>query len=129
MKRIILILAAICFVIPAGAFAYSISDPKCTQDEAWQSVVDNAYQIAEEYAEANNPRSTFLTSIEDYKFIKQSGGSFDGKYLLIITTVHGKDYSTAILLPLFDVNKPSYDLNVETPLWRLVRADLNGKNY
>lgn len=129
MKKILLILAIICLVVPAGVFAYNIGEPLCTQDESWQAVVDNAYQIAEEYAEANNPRSTFMTSLEDYTFVKQVGGSFEGKYLLTITTEHGKDYSVAVLLPLFDVNKPSYNLSVDKPLWRVIRAELNGKAY
>lgn len=50
MKRVIFILAALLFIVPAGVFAASIGDPMRTLDEAWQSVVDNAYRIAEEYA-------------------------------------------------------------------------------
>lgn len=129
MKRILFILAAICLIVPAGAFAYTMEKPMCTQDDAWQAVVDNAYEIAEEYADANNPRSTFMTSIENFTFVKETGGSYAGKYLLTITTEHGKDYSVAVLLPLFDVDQPSYNLDVDKPLWKIIRAELNGKAY
>ncbi len=131
MKRLAFILAAIILLAQTSVFAYSDIGPMCTQDDSWKSVVDNAYQVAEQYAVAHNPRSTFETSIEDYQFIKQEAGQFKGKYLLMITTVHGKDVNSAVLYPLFDVDQPSYNLNIGSgkPLWRLLRAELNGKSY
>ena len=129
MKRLILILSIIMLAIPVGVYAEPIGAPQCTRDEAWESVLDNAYQIAEQYAEAHNPRSTFLTSVKDYHFTKQINGNFKGKYLLTITTAHGKDYSMAVLLPLFDVNQPAEFLDVEKPLWQVLRAEFNGTGY
>ena len=107
----------------------TLEGPQCTQDDAWSAVVDNAYQIAEDYAEAKNPQSTFMTSVKDYTFIKQLGGEYKGKYLLTITTVHGNDYNVAVLLPLFDVNQRSAYLDTEKPLWKLIGTMLNGKTY
>ena len=131
MKKLTILFAIMLLVLPVSVFAEieTLGPPQCTQDEAWESVLDNAYQIAENYAIANNPRSTFMTSVKDYHFTKQVSGDFQGKYLLEITTAHGKDYSVAVLEPLFDVNQPSELLNIEKPLWRLLSAELNGKSY
>lgn len=129
MKQITLILAIIFFTMPIGVSAYSIDGPRCTQDDSWELVVNNAFKIAEEYALSQNPRSTFITALKDYRFIKQVRGDFEGKYLLMITNEHGSDVSTAILLPLFDVNKPSRDLDVNKPLWKIIDAKFNGDSY
>jgi len=129
MKRIALFLTIIAVVLPAGVFAATLGGPLCTQDAAWESVLDNAYRLAEEYAIDNNPRSTFITSMKDYSFVKQIEGTYKGEYLLEITTAHGKDYSVAVLRPLFDVDQTSAYLDTDKPLWEVVSATFNGKSY
>ena len=66
---------------------------------------------------------------KNYSFVKQYAGEFEGKYLLMITNKHGRDTSFAVLLPLFDVNKPSKELDDNKPLWKVVSAKLNGRLY
>ena len=129
MKQILLILAIILFAVSSGVSAYSADGPKCTQDDMWEFVVNNAYRIADEYATSRNPRSTFMSTKKNYSFVKQYGGEFEGKYLLMITNEHGRDTSFAVLLPLFDVNKPSEGLDDNKPLWKVVSAKLNGRPY
>jgi len=91
--------------------------------------VNNAYRLADEYAVSRNPRSTFISMKKIYRFVKQFGGEYKGKYLLLITNKHGGNTSFAVLLPLFDVNKPSDDLDDNKPLWKVVSAKLNGRPY
>lgn len=107
----------------------SADGTKCTQDGMWEFVINNAYRIAEDYATSRNPLSTFISIKKNYNFAKQYGGEFEGKYLLIITNEHGRDTSFAVLLPLFDVNKPSEGLDANKPLWKLISAKLNGQQY
>ena len=129
MKQIFLALTIILFVVSSSVTAYPADGPKCTQDDMWKFVVNNAYRIADEYATSRNPRSTFISTKKNYSFVKQFGGEFEGKYLLIITNKHGRDTSFAVLLPLFDVNKPSKGLDDNKPLWEVVSAKLNGRPY
>ena len=109
--------------------AYSANGPKCTQDDMWQYVVNNAYRVADKYATSHNPSSTFVSFKNNYKFVKQYAGKHEGKYLLMLTNKHGSNTSFAVLLPLFDTNKPSTGLNDEKPLWKIVSAKLNGRPY
>jgi hypothetical protein len=125
MKHIFLLSILILFTASVAFPADSLNGPRCTQDEAWKSVVDNAYNVADQYAIAHNSRATFQTAIEDYNFVKQFEGPYKGKYLLMINVENGKDVCVATLYPLFDVNAPAYDLNTEKPLWQVVRATLN----
>jgi len=104
-------------------------EPKCTQDEMWEFVVNNAYRVAEQYATDKNSGSTFVSVKKNYRLNKQYGGDHEGKYLLMITNMHGRDTSFTVLLPLFDVNKPSKGLNYEDPLWKVVNAKINGVPY
>ncbi|MDM8565968.1 hypothetical protein QUF74_09990 [Candidatus Halobeggiatoa sp. HSG11] len=103
--------------------------PKCTQDEMWEYMVNNAYRVADKYATNHNPRSTFFALKKEYSFKKQLGGNYKGKYLLFITNRHGSDTSFATLLPLFDVNKSTKELDDEKSLWKVVIAKLNGVQY
>ena len=130
MKRIFILLPIV--IVFTASIAISndfIGGPLCTQDETWKSVVDNAYNVAEEYAVVHNPRATYESAIEDYNFVKQQEGTYKGGYLLIINTVHGDDYCVAYLHPLFDVEKPAFELNTEKPLWEVVRASMNGNPF
>lgn len=130
MKRIFFLLPIVIMFTASIAFsADSLNGPRCTQDEEWKSVVDNAYNVAETYAIAHNPHATFATAVEDYNFVKQLNGTYKGKYLLMISVEHGKDFCVALLRPLFDVEKPAYDLNTEKPLWEVVRATLNDVSF
>ena len=105
--------------------------PKCTQDNMWKYVVNNAYRTADEYAMSRNPNSTFVSTKNNYSFIKQIGGEFEGNFLLIIINKHGGNTSFAVLLPLFDVNMPSEGLGLDDnqPLWKVVNAKFNGRPY
>ena len=130
MKRIFSLLPIVILFTASIAFsAESLNGPRCTQDEAWKSVVDNAYDVAEAYAIAHNPRATFESAIENYNFIKQINGTYKGDYLLMINAEHGKDFCVALLHPLFDVKTPAYDLDTEKPLWEVVRATLNDRPF
>jgi hypothetical protein len=130
MKKTILISSIILMTMAMAVAAYSTANgPKCTQSEMWKYVVNNAYRIADEYATSRNPRSTFISTKKNYSFVKQLGGEYKGKYLLLITNEHGRDTSFAVLLPLFDVHKPSDDLDDNKPLWKVVSAKLNGEPY
>lgn len=129
MKPILSKLTVILFIMLSSVTVYSADGPKCTQDDMWEFVVNNAYRIADDYATSRNPRSTFISTKKDYSFVKQVGGEFQGKYLLLITNKHGKDTSFAVLLPLFDANKPSEGLDDNKPLWKVVSAKLNGQPY
>ena len=126
MKRLFYLLPIVIVFTASIAFSADyLGGPLCTQDEVWKSVVDNAYKVAEEYAITHNPRATFESAIENPKFIKQESGTYKGGYLLIINTVHGDDFCVAYLHPLFDVDKPAFELNTDKPLWEVVRATLN----
>ena len=103
--------------------------PKCTQDDMWKFVINNAYRIADEYAISRNPSSTFISKKKDYHFVKQYGGEYEGNYLLMITNKHGGNTSFAVLLPLFDINMPSENLDDNKPLWKVVSTKLNGRSY
>ena len=120
---VILLTASIAF---AADYQDSLNGPLCTQDDAWKSVVDNAYNVADQYAIAHNSNASFESAVEgNYKFIKQLDGTFKGQYLLIINVENGKDFCVAILRPLFNVETPAFELNTEKPLWEVVRATLN----
>lgn len=95
----------------------------------WEFVVNNAYRVADDYATERNTNSVFASSIKEFSFFKQVEGEFKGKYLLMITVKHGNSTSFAVLLPLFDPNKSSANLDDNKPLWRVVSAKLNGKVY
>ena len=129
MKQFFLTVAIIFFAVSSSVSVYSADGPKCSQDDMWKFVVNNAYRIADEYATSRNPSSTFISTKKNYSFVKQYGGEFEGKYLLMITNEHGRDTSFAVLLPLFDVNKPSEGLDDNKPLWKIVSAKLNGRPY
>lgn len=129
MKQFFLTVAIILFAVSSSVYVYSADGPKCTQDDMWKFVVNNAYRIADEYATSRNPSSTFISTKKNYSFVKQYGGEFEGKYLLMITNEHGRDTSFAVLLPLFDVNKSSEGLDDNKPLWKIVSAKLNGRPY
>jgi len=103
--------------------------PKCTQDDMWEYAINNAYRVADEYATNHNPSSTFFALKKEYSFEKQLKGKYKGKYLLLITNEHGNHISFATLLPLFDVNKSTNKLDDEKPLWKVVSAKLNGRQY
>lgn len=127
MRKVILIMLLLSITLTVNA--YSEDGPKCTQGEKWQYVINNAYRIADDYATYRNPRSDFFSLIKDYSFVKQVGGEYKGNYLLLIRNEHEEDISFAVLLPLFDVDKPSDDLDDTKPLWKVVSAKLNGIPY
>ena len=129
MARISIALALLLFIVSITVPSSSANGPKCTQDDMWEYVINNAYRIADDYAVSRNPRSTFISMKKDYQFIKQYGGEYEGNYLLMITNKHGRDISFAVLLPLFDVNKSSKGLDDNKPLWKVVTAKLNGRPY
>ena len=109
----------------------SKSGPLCTHDEMWIYVVNNAYRTADEYATSKNPNSTFISikNKQEYTFVKQYGGEYKDGYLMIITNKQYNGISLAVLSPLFDVNKPSKELDDTKPLWRVVTAKFNGTEY
>ena len=103
--------------------------PKCTQDDMWKYAINNAYRVADKYATNHNPSSTFVPLKKEYSFEKQLKGEYKNKYLLLITSEHGDNISFATLSPLFDVNKSTKKLDDEKPLWKVVNAKLNGRQY
>ncbi len=129
MKRFHLFFVSSILVFYFGLSILSASAPVCTQDDMWVYVVNNAYRVAEEYATNHNPSSTFVSASKDFSFLKQLAGEHKGKYLLMITVKHGKNTSFAVLMPLFEPNKPSTNLDDNKPLWKVVTAKLNGISY
>lgn len=120
------------FILLTFATASSViadDNPMCTRDETWKYVINNAYRVADKYASDRNPQSIFISSKQDYSFVKQYGGDFEGSYLLMLTNKHGNNISFAVLYPLFDVNKPSTGLNDEKPLWKIINAKFNGIGF
>jgi len=109
--------------------AYSSNEPVCTQDSKWKFVVNNAYRVADDYAMEYLPSSTFISANEHYNFVKQMDGEYKGQYLLLIINEHGQNTSFAALLPLFDVDQPSQNLDDNFPLWKVVLAKFNGHEY
>ncbi len=109
--------------------SFASAAPLCTQGDMWEFVINNAYRIAEEYSADHNPGSTFASASKTFSFLKQVAGDYEGKYLLLITNKHGNDTSFAVLLPLFDPDKSSTNLDDSKPLWKVVSAKLNGRPY
>lgn len=112
-----------------GPHAFAATGPQCTLGDMWEFVINNAYRIAEAYAMDHNPSSTFASISNDFSFVKQLAGNHKGKYLLMITAKHGNDTSFAVLLPLFDPDQPSTNLDDNKPLWKVISAKLNGRSY
>jgi hypothetical protein len=128
MKRLFLFIG-IMILLSGISNVFSFGPPLCTKDDMWEFVVNNAYRIADEYATDNNPQSTFVSVKNDFSFVKQYGGEYKGNYLLMIRNEHGNHISFAVLLPLFDVNKPSKNLDDNKPLWKVISAKLDGRPF
>lgn len=129
MKKIQMLLAISFLVFYSILPTLSAPSPVCTQGDMWEFVINNAYRIAEEYSADHNPSSTFASASKNFSFLKQVAGDYEGKYLLLITNKHGNDTSFAVLLPLFDPDKPSTNLDDSKPLWKVISAKLNGRPY
>ena len=102
--------------------------PESMRSEQWPYVVNNAIRAADDYAVDRNPNATFVGPNVETNFIRQRGGEFEGRYLLMVRNSHGGNTSFVMLLPLFDENAPSDDLDDDGQLWRVVEAKFNGRD-
>lgn len=119
---------AISLIFAVFMTAMAADEPECTKGESWKYVVSNATRTADKYATEHNPQAVFMGA-EDIEFLKQAGGDHKGRYLLKIVNQHDGKTSFAMLLPLFDENKPSDDLDDEGDLWKVVKAKFNGVEF
>jgi hypothetical protein len=103
--------------------------PESTKSPMWQYVVNNAQRTLDEYAISRNPDAVFFGRDANVEFIKQYGGEFEGRHLLKILNEHGGNTSFAMLLPLFDENSSSEQLDDESILWEVVVAKYNGIKF
>lgn len=127
-----MIFKSVLFLVAMVASVFSVADDngaEATKGEMWVFVVNNAKRTAEAYAVDKNPKSTFNGLNPEVEFIKQYGGEYKGRYLLKIVNKHGSDISFAVLLPLFDENQTSDNLDDESNLWKVVSAKHNGALY
>lgn len=120
-----LVIPLLLFFLITAAFADS---PECTKGESWGYIVSNAKRIADKYATEHNPKAIFAGDAE-IDFLKQLGGEYKDRYLLKIVNQHSGNTSFAMLLPLFDEDKPSDDLDDEGELWQVVKAKFNGTEF
>ena len=109
------------------------NNPLAAQGNNWEYVVTNGLLVADDYATKNNPSAVFSLKNPDVSLIKQYGGKYEGEYLLTIVNDNDGDTSYAQLLPLFDINESSDsledELNNDTPLWEVIIAKHNGKEF
>jgi hypothetical protein len=113
-----------------SAEASTFSDgPESTKSSNWQYVINNAKRTINEYATERNPNAVFIGKNLQVDFIRQYGGKHEGRYMLKVVNDHGGNTSFAMLLPLFDENASSIDLDDESQLWQVVEAKFNGHNF
>lgn len=149
MKKTLLIACAIISALPLAAYSDGKSGsqnsgdqtqivtdetrvaegPESTKSSMWQYVVNNAQRALDEYAISRNPDAVFFGRGAKVEFIKQYGGEFEGRYLLKVLNEHGGNTSFAMLLPLFDENLSSEQLDDESKLWQVVVAKYNGTKF
>ena len=103
--------------------------PLAATGESWQYVVNNGIRTADEYAVENNPAATFIGNDVQASLVKQYGGDYEGEYLLTIMNDGEGSVSYAQLLPLFDVNESSDELDDESHLWEVMVAKYNGQEF
>ena len=111
----------------------SNSRPLATHGDNWHHVITNGLLVADDYATKNNPSAVFSIKSPSVNLIKQYGGKYEGKYLLTVVNDNDGDTSYAQLLPLFDINESSDNLedklNNDTPLWKVTLAKYNGREF
>jgi hypothetical protein len=128
MKTKLLSFFAISLIFAFFMTAIAADAPECTKGESWEYVVNNAKRTADKYATKNNPQAVFVGA-SDIELLKQLGGEYKDRYLLKIVNEHSGNTSFAMLLPLFDENKPSDKLDDEGELWKVVKAKFNGVEF
>lgn len=107
----------------------TISAPQSAHGQMWKYVKNNAIRIADEYASIRKPSATFAGSNQKIDFIRQYEGEHKDRHLLIIVNSSNGITSLATLLPLFDENASSENLDDERPLWRVLNAKYNGQDF
>lgn len=107
--------------------------PLATTGSNWDYVVTNGLLVADKYAMDNNSSAVFAMSNPSTNLDKQYGGEYEGQYFLTVVNDNGGNTSYAQLQPLFDINQSSDNLedqlNNDTPLWKVVLAKYNGREF
>lgn len=116
-------------VQPTPISSPSSNGPESTKGENWEYLVNNAVRTANRYAETRNPLAFYSGPGMRADFVEQVAGKHKGRYLLKLTNDSGSGTSFAMLLPLFDENKPSDGLDDEGKLWKVVSAKYNGRAF
>jgi len=101
--------------------------PDCTlthETPGWETVKTNAILTAERYALERNPAATFGNA--DGDVVWQIDGPHKGLHTLIISN---DQVALAQLVPTFDFCTPADRLDPEGPLWKVVLAKLDGKEF
>ncbi len=99
----------------------------------WDDVITNGLLVADKYAMANNSSAVFAMNSPSTNLDKQYGGEYEGQYFLTVVNDSGGNTSYAQLQPLFDINRSSdileNQLNNDIPLWKVVIAKYNGREF
>ena len=107
--------------------------PLATTGSNWDDVITNGLLVADEYAMAKNSSAVFAMNSPSTKLDKQYGGEYEGQYFLTVVNDSDGNTSYAQLQPLFDINESSDiledQLNNDTPLWKVVLAKYNGREF
>lgn len=107
--------------------------PLAATGNNWDDVVTNGLLVADKYAMDNNSSAVFAMSNPSTNLDKQYGGEYEGQYFLTVVNDNGGNTSYAQLQPLFDINQSSDNLedqlNNDTPLWKVVLAKYNGREF
>lgn len=107
--------------------------PLATHGDNWHHIVSNGLLVADDYATKHNPSAVYSIQSPSVNLTKQYGGKYDGEYLLTVVNESDGNTSYAQLLPLFDINASSDNLedklNSDTPLWKVTLAKYNGREF
>lgn len=107
--------------------------PLAVTGSNWDYVMTNGLLVADKYAMDNNSSAVFAMNNPSTTLDKQYGGKYEGQYFLTVVNDSGGNTSYAQLQPLFDINEPSDNLenqlNNDTPLWKVVLAKYNGREF
>lgn len=109
--------------------SYSADGPECVKSESWKYIINNGLRKATNYASDKGSYAAFIGPSVKTSLIKQVGGKYQGKYLLKIISETNGNVSFMMMLPKFDVNKSTDDLDDESNLWTVVVAKYNGIDF
>ena len=92
--------------------------------------MNNGIRVADAYATERNPSATFIRTPQLTTSLDlQLGGEHEGRFLLTLVQPTPGGTSYAQLLPLFDENALTDELDDEVPLWQVVLAKFDGREF